>query len=257
MDPKDMMIFKPRLPRLVCSIENGIGDGANGGGDGAPTFNLEQFQSEMKDFVIKAVNGAISTHLSRSLDNRFEENNKSLLGQLEKMIGNQPAPAASSSETGNVDIDTAIKNATAPLLKQLEEQRAANERAAAQAKAERENRMRQEETGALQSALTSAGVPGPLAQAAVNLLHPHLERDSEGNIVFVSKETGPTGSYDERVSISEGVGRYLKTEDGKHFLPARQVTGSGNRGGAAPGTTPGQETDHEFVGNMLGILGIG
>ena len=255
---KDLFNFTPPQPGILCSIEGGDGTPPAGGGsgDGAPAFDPEAFKNEIKDFTVKAVNGAVSTHLSRALGTKLEESQTAILGQVKEMLsGFAPAPAdAGAQGTGNADLDTAIKNATAPLLKQLEEQRQANERHAAAAKAERENRMRQEENAALQSALTTAGVPGPLAQAAVNLLHSSLERDESGNIRFVAKETGPTGPYDERVDVSEGVARFLRTEDGKHFLPARPAGGSGNRGGAAPGATPGRQSDTEFVGEMLGKL---
>lgn len=237
------------------------GDGIGGGGVGAPAgdpppFDAVAFQSEIKDFVVKAVNGAVSTHLTRALDSRFEQNNAALVEQLQGLIPTPPPVGDPPPTGGNPDIDAAIKNATAPLMKQLEEQRALNERNAASAKSEREGRMRQEENLALSQALTKHGVAGPLAEAAVNLLHGSIERDAQGNIQYVAKESGPTGPYDERVSIEEGVKRYLGTEDGKHFLPARAAGGSGNRGGNAPGAAPGQEGDGEFVGRMLdGLMG--
>ena len=241
-------------------------DGLGGGGGGTPpggappagdppAFDATAFQSEMKDFVVKAVNGAVSTHLTRALDSRFEQNNAALVEQIQGLMPAAPVSDAPPT-SGNADLDAQIKNATAPLMKQLEEQRALNERNAATAKSERDSRMLQEENSALSQALTKHGVAGPLAQAAVNLLHGSLERQADGSVVYVSKETGPTGSYDERVSVEEGVKRYLGTEDGKHFLPARPVGGGGNRGGNAPGAAPGTEGDGEFVSRMLdGLMG--
>ena len=241
-------------------------DGLGGGGGtppgGAPpagdppAFDAAAFQSEMKDFVVKAVNGAVSTHLTRALDSKFEANNTALLEQIQGLIPAPPTAGDPPPSGGGSDLDAAIKNATAPLMKQLEEQRSMNERNAATAKAEREGRMHQEETSALGQALTKFGVAGPLAAAAVNLLHGSLDRESDGSMVYVSKESGPTGPYDERVSIEEGVKRYLGTEDGKHFLPARPVGGAGNRGGGAPSANPGQETDGQMVGRMLEHLGM-
>lgn len=241
------------MPNLAP--EDAGGGGGTEGGE-KPAFNPETFQNEMKDFVVKAVNGAVSTHLTRALDGKFEANNNSLLEKIQGLIPVPTEADRSAPSGGNPDLDAAIKNATAPLIKQLEEQRALNERNAAAAKAERENRMRQEEQALLNQALTKHGVAGPLAAAAVNLLHGSLERDAQGNIVYVAKENGPTGPYDERVSVEEGVKRYLGTEDGKHFLPARPVSGSGNRGGGAPGAAPGKEGDVDFVSRMLeGLLG--
>lgn len=235
-------------------------DGVGGGGGGTPpagdppAFDAAAFQTSMQEFVVKAVNGAVSTHLTRALDTRFEQNNEALVKQIQGLI---PAPqTAPDPSTGNTDLDAQIKNATAPLMKQLEEQRALNERNAAAATASEAKRKTTEEHAALTAALTAGGVAGPLAQAAVSVLHGSLERDTSGNIVYVSKETGPTGPYDERVTVAEGVSRYLATDDGKHFLPARQVGGSGNKGGNAPQMNPGQQSDGEFVGAMLdGLMG--
>jgi hypothetical protein len=213
---------------------------------------------EIKDFVVKAVNGAVSTHLSRTLDKQFEENNSRIFEQLRELIP-QPQEANVVTSAGNPDVDAAIKNATAPLMKQLEEQRATAERQRAQADQERQTRLRNEETSALQTALTSAGVPAPLAAAAVNTLHPKIERDAQGNILFVQQDTGPTGAFEQRVSVQEGIESFLKTEDGKHFLPARPVSGAGNMGGNAPsGVSPHQQSDRELVADMLGAFeGLG
>lgn len=244
-----LKFFEPKMS-TICSIEGDGGQPAGGGGDGAaPSPDaIAAAEERLKDFTIKAVNGAVSTHLARALENKFTENNNNLLSQIKDMMAAasapEPAPAGAGTDT---DLDTAIKNATAPLLKQIEEQRALNERNAAQAKAERESRMRQEESTELSSALSAAGVPGPLANAAATILHNAIERDADGNILFVCKEDGPTGPYEERVAVAEGVSRFLRTEDGKHFLPARPATGSGNRGGNAPASQNGQISDHEAV----------
>lgn len=248
--------FGPTLELDGLGGGGGAGGGGTGAGDDPPPFDAAAFQSEMKDFVVKAVNGAVSTHLTRALDSKFEANNTALLEQLKGLIPEAPTPGDPPPSGGNPDVDAAIKNATAPLMKQLEEQRSQNERNAATAKAERDSRMHQEETSALGQALTKFGVAGPLAAAAVNLLHGSLEREADGSMVYVSKESGPTGPYDERVSIEEGVKRYLGTEDGKHFLPARPAGGAGNRGGGAPSAAPGQETDGQMVGRMLEHLGM-
>lgn len=231
------------------------GDNPNPPEGGTPPPQNNGLTEEVKDFVVKVVNGAISTHMARGLDSRFEQNNQALLDQIKELIP-KPQEQDVITSAGNPDIDSAIKNATAPLIKQLEETKAAAERQRTQAEQERQTRLRNEETSALQTALTTAGVPAPLAAAAVNILHSRLERDAQGNILFVQQDTGPTGPFEQRVSVQEGIESFLKTEDGKHFLPARPVSGAGNVGGKAPsGLSPQQQSDREFVGEMLmGLL---
>lgn len=241
----------------ALNLDGAGGTGGGEGGDGAPSFDPGKFQDEMKDFVVKAVNGAVSTHLTRALDNKlssFGENiSQSLLGQVKEMMGSQPQPSPQpgGSAGGN---DEVIKNATAPLVKQIEELRRAAEANEVRAREEHQARMKQEESAALLGALTEAGVPTPLARAAAMTLHDRLERSSDGQIHFVSQESGPTGPYQERLAVNEGVARFLKTDEGKHFVPARPATGSGNRGGAAPGGGGEKTSDFGFVADMLGQL---
>lgn len=255
MDPK---YFQVKLPSSICAIGTGAGDGLGGGGGGEkPEFDPEKFKKEIEEYTLKAVNGAISTHLTRQLDKRFDENNTTLVGQFKELLdaNKGAAPPPPEPPAGNPDLAAQIKNATAPLERQLAEQKATAERAAAAATAANDAASRQEEETALQNALIAAGVAAPLASAAVGQLHGKIARDTQGAITFVSKETGPSGPYDETVTVGEGVARFLKTDDGKHFLPARQAGGAGNQGGRPPAGTPagGQETDHDFVGRMLGF----
>lgn len=212
-------------------------------------------EDEIKDFVVKAVNGAVSTHLTRALDNKLEEYGKgmqeSILGALnERLEAFKPKePAAPEGKPGE---NEAIKNLQAKYDKEIAEVRA-------QAQREREARemkeaevRRSEEISALRDAAMSQGVPAPLAAALVNILHGQIERDSTNGIQFVSNEEGPTGKYQERVAVTEGVKRYLNTEDGKHFLPARAVGGSGNPGGnAGRNANNGQVSDGDFLRNLF------
>ena len=251
------------VSRNICAIGDGSGEG--GGGGAPPAGGGEGGEGgvtdEMRDFVVRAVNGAVNTavndaltrRLNRALDDRFSQNNEALVNQFKEMLqGAAPAEGQGRPAAG----DDAIRNAVAPLERRLAEERQARERIEAQARQEREARMRQEEQAALSGALTAAGVAGPLAQAAVGLLTPMLERTEDGQLRFVSREQGPTGPYEERVTVSEGVSRFLKTPDGKHFLPPRPAAGAGNRGGAAPSNDP-NVGDADFVASMLGMIGIG
>jgi hypothetical protein len=61
-----------------------------------------------------------------------------------------------------------------------------------------------------------------------------LERNDNGEIEFLFKEQAATGAYTDRVSVQEGVERFLKTEEGKFFLPPKPAGGAGGQGGGAP-----------------------
>lgn len=238
--------------------QGGQGGGqGQGEGQGSGEFDPSVFKNEMQDFVVRAVNGAISTHLNRSLDSRLQENNQGLMNSFKELLSESLPKAqgenGGKTQSGNPDVDTAIKNATAPLIKQLEEQKRLNEQAAARAKQAEEERLHNEKTTSLSQTLINQGVPAPLAQAAVHTIHDRVKRDDKGKMYYVAEETGPTGPYEEHVSIEEGIKRWLSTENGKHFLPARQVGGSGNQGGRSPQGKPnaGSMSDGEFLANVL------
>lgn len=92
---------------------------------------------------------------------------------------------------------------------------------------ERKARMRDEERVALADALRSGGLDDKRLRGAAALLYSEerrVVRDPEtGSIKFRQEKDG----YEELVDLGKGIAEWLKTEDGKAYLPPRQTAGSG------------------------------
>jgi hypothetical protein len=222
-------------------------DNQSGNGEG----NQTAINDEIKDFVIKAVNGAVSTHLTRALSKRDE----ALKTELQTMFAQLKPAAETTPPAKDTSADTdALKGIHAKYEKQIAELKEAADRERGQREQEFKKRMSGEERESLKSYLAEHGVPPALVPAAVAYLHTELKRvarDDDGNIQYVSQEKGPTGSYEDRVPLKDGVERFLKSDEGKHFLPAKPVAGAGNRGGS-PGSKSNQPQSTE--GMILDFL---
>lgn len=211
----------------------------------------------MKNYVVKAVNGAVSTHMSRlseKMAKEAQERDASIHEKLDS-LKKEPDPKPDPKAGKGTDIEQAILNATAPLRKELEEQKEARAQMAAKAKEAQQAKEAQEEETALFGALTSKNVPKPLAEAAISRLRDSLKRDEKNELSMIVQETGPTGKYEEQVSVEEGVNRFLATDDGKFFLPAKPVAGSGNLGGRPGATGSNGIADHDLVAGVFTALG--
>jgi hypothetical protein len=207
---------------------------------------------EIKDFVVKAVNGAVSTHLSRALGKRDEALKAELQGMFAQFKPPVPeTPPKPDAATGDSE---AMRGLHAKYEKQIAELREAADREKSQREQEFKKRMSGEERESLKSYLVEHGVPPALVPAAVAYLHGELKRvarDDDGNIQYVSQEKGPTGNYEDRVPLKDGVERFLKSDEGKHFLPAKPVGGAGVRGGGAGGKSNAPQSTENMILDFL------
>ena len=114
---------------------------------------------------------------------------------------------------------------------------------------------RNEERQTLTAALEKAGVKPTLRPAAVALLTERglVKRDEEGNILFDHKDKD--GNV-EALPVEAGVGKWISTDEGKEYLPAKDTGGSGGGGGRA---SAGGKNQFEInKANMLaGLRGAG
>ena len=130
--------------------------------------------------------------------------------------------------------------------------------------AQREQQLRQEETkrkestarNTLKDALAAEGVPGDRIKQAVGYLfdaEKRVEYSESGNLEFLIPETG----YTDRLTVSDGVKKFLSSDEGKMYLPAREVAGSGNTGGSAPKARPskGGKLEDMSAEDLLAELG--
>lgn len=142
----------------------------------------------------------------------------------------QPKPA----DPAQPDPAAAAEARLRALEKQLTEEKERVARTEAQ-------RARDEERSALINQLSTLGVTGPRAAAVAAYLHGEqgtVRRAKDGRIVFVV----PRDGYTDELDLAKGLAEWAKTPEGKDFLPARDVGGSGEAprrpGAPAPNGKP-------------------
>lgn len=162
-------------------------------------------------------------------------------------------PDAQPTDTKKKDAQAAPPES--PELKRLNDQvaeltsraeKAAQERDAERAKA-KDSTLRQKVT----DALVATGVDAPRARHALGLLV-----DSEKRIHW--SEDGATllfrrAEHDD-VELGPGLKEWLKSEDGKFYLPPRGAAGSGDRGGASPPRSVGSATRAEVAEGLHRVV---
>lgn len=149
------------------------------------------------------------------------------------------AEIADKLETSSKPKDTPKSDPMAAELKAL---RAQYEAEKAEREKERVARMTQEERTALSQALAAKGVTGPHLKGAMALLYDaekRITRDEAGIIAFKVQRNG----FDEVLPLEKALDEWLGTEDGKAYMPPRQVSGSG----VTPGRSPGNSADGKMT----------
>ena len=247
------------------------------GGEGELAGLSDEEKAEVTELVNGAVNGAITNQLTRFKKTFTEEITKTLSdaltpfgaqlkdvldkvgtagkgdGEIAKGKGNQLS--AEVSEELNK-----ARGQVAELTAMVEKERRAREEEREQAEKAKAESSRREERDQLGQILRARGVPETQARAAVALLHGEenkVGRAEDGAIVFkIQKGTGQAKYVDE-VALDKGVDEWLKTDDGKTFLPARQSQCAGGLG-ARPMTTGDAKKDskaqaaHDLAKSLLG-----
>lgn len=254
--------------RAICSATGdsggtgGVG-GGTGDGDGAgegekkEPVTIETVQKLMD----QTINKAVTNHLKR-----FEtkiptaDSLKSMFGELLKDFkpagsgeggggggsGDGGTGGGGGAGAGLTPAELETKKKIAQLEADLKQ---SNERYAAEQKARSEaetKRMRDEEQSQLESDLRKSGIPELRIAAARALLKERgfVKRVGDDNKILTSIKVN---GFDEDVPLSRGIEEWLKSEEGKTFLPAVDASGSGNRGGKPPKPgdkiTPAQQSD--------------
>lgn len=106
------------------------------------------------------------------------------------------------------------------------------------------------------SALAKAGVQPNRIDHAMALLHSaqgRLRTDTDGHpVVYFRRTGGPTNDYDEEVGLTAGIEEWVKTDDGKAFLPAIEGGGTGGGAGKKQGAGGSQNaTTHDELAGAL------
>lgn len=151
--------------------------------------------------------------------------------------GQQQTPPAGGQQTPPAGgaIPPEMQNQLAQLtaqMKTLQESVAEKDR---QLKAAAETNARKEEDELLRGALKAAGVADPLVDAAAAMFRQKgmIKRKDDGSIIVPVQRNQHGQTFTEELGIPAFVGEWTKSEEGKHYLPARRV-GGGGPGGQGP-----------------------
>lgn len=181
----------------------------------------------MRAEIAKQVNGAMAKHKASAGEvltpEQVQEKIDSALAEAEKKrTAPQQQPGKEGQQDGQASAQfNELKQANADLLKKVQDMET-------KAKREEQARKHAEEKSALTQALQSAKVRGELMAPAIAYLHGEgrsVTRNKVGEIVFNFK--GETGAVDE-LDLAAGVAAWLKTPEGKAFLPPVDAGGGGD-----------------------------
>ena len=196
-------------------------------------------------------NAAASSHVKR-VKEEYEKAFSELRAELAELKASRTtdgeAPAKGKGKT-----DDATSAELATLRKQVEAQaKAMADKDAATAKAEAE-RVDMDNRSQILGALTSAGVPGDMAEVAIAYLYTHgkkIARGDTGKLTFKTDD-----DLAPEVSLAEGIKKFLATPTGMRFLPPRNASGSGTHGAGKPARDGKAAYGDSDLGQMLANRG--
>ena len=247
-----MTICAP-MSALLCSAEKDEG-GTDGAGGDATTLTEEQLTE-----VDKRIHGAVSSQLTRFRTSFEKDLDGKLNGKLNP-ISESLKTLTERAETPPDDDKGKDKGTDDAATKELKKAEARiadletkNRDAEAHAQSTEKKRLASEEQRALTEALREAGCDDKRLRGAVAVLYAvdeRVGRDEEGNIVMKMQRAG----YVEDVKLDVGIGEWLATEEGKSYLPARGVGGSGAQGSHAKQRTGKPGTKEQKVADARRLL---
>lgn len=235
--------------------------GGKGGAGGVEDDKPEYLTAEQaQEMISKAVNGALS---KRNLEKTVGD---IVMASLAKFQEAKEAEATEKQEEQAAKGPDA-KGELPPAYK------AHYDRLEAQLKAEREERLkaekaredvekarrRDEERSTAAEHLRKHGISDARISGALAVLHTErgaIARSEDAKrIVFKSKDKY---GNDVELALDEGLQQWLKTDEGKEYLPARDARGSGGAGGKANGQSSkdGSMSDGQF-GSMVASMVYG
>ena len=192
----------------------------------------EAADKALEERVSKIVNSALTSHMKRVKPGLGAE-------ELEKFLEDREAKRAAEAEEkkkagGGADDKTAAERiAEKKRLEAIEKKLAeAEAKSAALEKRATEEQRRANMSGALEA----AGVKGVQVRHALRYLEGEglVKPNDDGQLVFV-KRSG--SGAEEEVEFAKGLADWMKTDDGKHFLPPSGAGGSGSGQGGKAGTS--------------------
>jgi hypothetical protein len=210
----------------------------------------EQDDERLNRIISRQVNGAMSQFKRVGMKEYILDAVKTSVAEA---LQGFKAPEVKETTTKQPDGDES------PMVKQLRaETQALAAKLKAQEDAAREDKtkaQRAEERGSLAEALRSAGVPDNRLRGAVAELYldqQRIKRDAEGRIVFTMQRDWGV----EELPVEKGIAEWVKSDEGKIYMPPVSANGSGNQGGkpgkpAKPGDKVSRTQALMDIGNMM------
>lgn len=170
---------------------------------------------ETKSLTAKEVHAAITDREKRLLANIDKK-----LAEVAASVPKAEAPAEEKKAKTNDEWRKEMENRVIAAEKVANAERQAREE-------ERKTRLVEEERNSLANALRGKGVDEKRLKGAMALLYTEekkVTRDETGAIKFRVQREG----YEDLMDLGAAVEEWLKTEEGKTYLPPRPAAGSGS-----------------------------
>lgn len=259
------MKTKNALKWLMLNADDGGGSGGDAGaggsdgGDGGTGID-EALQQHISK-VINAAQSSHSTRMAKQFDKRISEINNTFASQLDELkslVGKAQNPEPNEPDTPPTPkgkAGEAIEAVRQEYNKKIEALQNHVQNAERARKEEKEKLLRQEERSSLTDALREKGVEGPLLKAAAAVLYTEeqrITRNDSGDIVFKMEEDG----FEQEFSVNEGIAKWLETEEGRSFKPARPAAGSGAQrfNNSTPTTNKKKRSKQEAMAELQEVL---
>jgi len=223
----------------------------------------------LNEKISRMVNGAVNGltkkgHFKEMIANSVKDTVGPMFEELKGAFSNRNSDETNDEKSDKTSGKRADKDNAVPpeMQRRLDELERANKRLTDEYNKEKENANaakkrndEQEERSRLTVALKTAGVSEDRLPGALALLYldqKKIKRDKDNKIKFVVEKDG----YSDDVELDTGVEQWIKTAEGKSYLPPRNVEGAGTRGGVAP-IRRGEEPNEAQLMNALGNAMMG
>lgn len=205
-----------RQSALICSVTDDDAQGAGGGGDAAEK-PMALTQKDIQNIASTIVNGAITNRVLPKLEERFAKYDE-LLKQISTSTP-EPQDKKTPDAAPADERYAAMTKKMEALEKQVAEERALREKAEAKERDARRDDM-------VKAALLANGIDPVVADDARALVLRSCQYTDDGQVVFTTNDP-----IKPHVALEDGIKTWANTPTGQRFRPARDVAGSGNRGG--------------------------
>jgi hypothetical protein len=233
---------------LMAPKDEKPGAGGNGGGGDDDDDDIDP---KIARHVGKAVNSAVRDYMKRSsFKDALGASIADVVKPMFEELGAKLKPAAGGGGAGDDDDrergggngggDKSKGGLPPEVQRELEDQKRMikrltdeNAKSAAERDAAKKRNDEAEERKVLADALKKHGVDETRLDGAVALLYAdrkRVVRDKEGKIRFALPREG----FVDEVDVESGAAEWVKSSEGKAYLPPRDVEGGGQRGGRAP-----------------------